>query len=130
MLNDLRRENGAPPVRVSGTLAEAAEGHSRDMGVRNFTAHENPDGDNEEDRIFAAGYVPGNPYRVAENIFWGDATGQSAFDWWAASPGHRANLLNPALVAIGIARVEVPGSEWGWYWTTTHANQFDVAADC
>ena len=130
MLNELRAETGAPPVRVSGTLTKAAEGHSRDMGVRNFTAHTNPDGTTDQQRILAAGYVPGNPYRLAENLYWGNEAGRAAFEWWEASPGHRPNMVNPELVAIGIARVEVPGSTHGWYWTTTHANQFDVAPDC
>ncbi len=129
-INALRAENNAPPVRVSGTLTKAAEGHSRDMGVRNFTLHTNPDGKTELDRMLAAGYVLGNPFQVAENIFWGDATGQGAFTWWAGSPGHRGNMLDPNLTVIGIARVEVPGSTHGWYWTTTHANQFDTAPDC
>lgn len=130
LLNDLRRQQGAAPVQVSGTLAKAAEGHSRDMGVRNFTLHTNPDGKTDLDRMLAAGYVLGNPYQYAENIFWADETGKGAFDWWAASPGHRANMIDPNLTVIGIARVEVPGSAHGWYWTTDHANKFDKAPDC
>ena len=130
MINQLRAENGAPRVRVSGTLTEAADAHSRDMGVRGFFDHTNPDGKTEQDRIVAAGYVLGNPYRLAENIDRTRESGSAAFTSWAESPLHKANMVNHELVAIGIARVNVPGSPHGWYWTTTHANVFDAAPAC
>ncbi|MDQ3412536.1 MAG: CAP domain-containing protein, partial [Chloroflexota bacterium] len=101
-----------------------------DMGVRRFFSHTNPDGTTDQQRIVAAGYVLGTPYQLAENIDRTRATGRAAFAAWEASPGHKATMVNPDLVAIGIGRVEVPGSPHGWYWTTTHANRFDAAPDC
>ncbi len=130
LLSDLRREQGAPPVRVSGTLTMAAEAHSQDMVTRNYFDHINPDGQGIQDRILAAGYVEGNPSRFAENINRPQTTGREVFGSWAASADHLSTMVDPELVAIGIARVEVPGSTLGWYWTTTHTNLFDVAPDC
>jgi uncharacterized protein YkwD len=130
MLNDLRAQTGAPPVLVSGTLTRAAEAHSQDMITRNFFDHINPDGEDFQDRILAAGYVEGSASRFAENIQSPPVTGREAFDNWAGGADQYRTMVDPELVAIGIARVEVPDSDFGWYWTTTHANQFDVTPDC
>lgn len=130
LLNDLRAETGAPPVRVSGTLNTAAEAHSQNMAARNFFDHINPDGDGIRDRILAAGYVEGNASRLAENIDRTREMGREAFESWAGSPDHHRTMVDPELVAIGIARAEVPGLARGWYWTTTHANQCDIVPDC
>ena len=129
LLNEARAAQGAPPVQVSGPLTEAAEAHSQDMVDRNFFDHVNPDGEDFEARIQTAGYEAGSAPRFAENMLRPEETGREAFDIWAGSPDHYANMLDPELVAIGIARVEVPDADF-WYWTTTHANEFDVAPDC
>ena len=128
-INQLRAARGAAPLRVSGTLNAAAEAHSRDMGVRAFFSHTNPDGLGVKDRIVAAGYQLGNPWRLGENIHRVE-TGAAAYAGWAESDGHFANMVNADFAAIGIARVFVPGSPHGWYWTTTHANRFDAAPTC
>jgi uncharacterized protein YkwD len=130
MLNDLRAQTGAPPVQVSGTLNEAAEAHSQDMVTRNFFDHVNPDGQDVRDRILAAGYVEGSASRFAENIDRPRETGREVFDYWEGGADEYRTMVDPELVAIGIARVEVPNSDLGWYWTTTYANEFDVAPDC
>ena len=129
-INQLRATRGAAPVRVSRTLTAAAEAHSQDMGARNFTAHTNPDGKTEIDRIIAHGYQLGNPWKLGENIAWGNESGATTFGQWERSAPHFANMVDPAFEAIGIARVFVPGSTHGWYWTTTHANRFDAAPAC
>ena len=128
-INQLRAAHGAAPVRVSGTLNAAAEAHSRDMGVRGFFSHTNPDGQTVKDRIVAHGYQLGNPWALGENIHRVE-TGAAAYAGWEASAGHHANMVNANFEAIGIARVFVPGSPHGWYWTTTHANRFDAAPAC
>ena len=40
---------------------------------------------------------------AAENLSRGAAPAQDVVDAWLASPGHRANLLDPELVSVGIA---------------------------
>ena len=44
---------------------------------------------------------------------------------WRESAGHNANMLNPNLVAIGIARVFNDESTYGWYWTTEFGGEDD-----
>jgi uncharacterized protein YkwD len=130
LLNELRAQTGAAPVQVSGTLNAAAEAHSQDMIARNFFDDINPDGADVQDRILAAGYVEGSESRFAENIDRPRETGREVFDVWTASPDQYQNMVDPELLAIGISRVELQESPYGWYWTTTYASQFDVAPDC
>jgi uncharacterized protein YkwD len=38
-------------------------------------------------------------------------------DAWIASPGHCANLMNPAFVEVGVACVSTSGASYPTYWT-------------
>jgi uncharacterized protein YkwD len=57
---------------------------------------------------------------IGENIAAGSAqdTAAEAFAMWKGSNEHNANMLDGAFHDIGIGREQVPGSRWGWYWTT------------
>jgi uncharacterized protein YkwD len=124
LINAYRAQNGLEPLAMSPTLTTAARDHSQDMGTQNYFDHTGLNGSTFSQRIAAAGYPGGT---LAENIFAGDQTAQGAFESWRNSPGHNANMLNPAYKAIGIGRANVPGSDWGWYWTTTFGDQVDGA---
>src|SRR5436853_5887938 len=41
----------------------------------------------------------------------------SVMQVWMASPGHRANILNPSFTHIGIGVGYNPNSQWKYYWT-------------
>jgi uncharacterized protein YkwD len=104
LLNLERRAHGLPPFTLDRRLSAAAEGHSRDMGARDFYAHQNPDGVGPARRIYAQG-VERSGTAVAENIHWGvevSARPKQIVRDWMESPGHRANILNPTLTEIGI----------------------------
>lgn len=110
LTNQQRAQHGCSALRVDTHLRTAAREHSRDMQVRHYFEHNSPDGRTPWDRIEAAGYSrPG-----AENIAMGYPTAQAVVDGWMNSPGHRANILNCSLKAVGI------GVEYGWggpWWT-------------
>jgi uncharacterized protein YkwD len=116
LLNFERARRGLPPLRANGTLARAAERHSRNMVTRRFFAHVNPAGGTPLNRVKAAGYLNNAPtFTVGENIGWGEAelsTPLAMHRAWMKSPGHRANLLRPGFrdIGIGIA-LGVPGSK-------------------
>nr|BFE86187.1 hypothetical protein GCM10020093_087880 [Planobispora longispora] len=57
-----------------------------------------------------AGYSDGG----AENIGRGAGSADEAMRTWMSNPGHRGNILNCALRAIGVGVVEGPGGPW---WT-------------
>ncbi|GLY76645.1 CAP domain-containing protein [Actinoallomurus iriomotensis] len=110
LTNQQRAKHGCSALRVNVDLRTAARAHSRDMRVRHYFEHNSPDGKTPWDRIKAAGYSqPG-----AENIAMGYATAQAVVTGWMNSPGHRANILNCSLKAVGIGVEYGSGGPW---WT-------------
>ena len=74
-----------------------------------YFAHDGRDGSQPADRIRAAGYLSsGGAWRIGENLAWGTgelATPRAIVSAWMASPGHRANILQPAYREIGFGVV-------------------------
>lgn len=120
LINNFRAQNGLGPVTLSSTLTAAADYHSADMANRNYFSHDLPGIGSWSQNISNHGYSGGTR---AENIAAGNAGAQATFDQWVNSPGHRANMLNPALSAIGIGRAQ--GGDYGTYWTTTFGGTVD-----
>src|SRR6478752_4517375 len=121
LINEYRAANGLQPYALSQTLSIAADQQSQDMATNNFIGHDGTNGSSVFERVAAAGY-PGASI-IGENVYGLDGTAQAAFNWWKSSPGHNANMLNPDLRAIGIARVNNP--DRGWYWTNTFGSTID-----
>ncbi|MBA3429357.1 MAG: CAP domain-containing protein [Actinobacteria bacterium] len=96
-INAVRSQHLLPRLAVDRTLVRAARAHSRAMLQQDVFAHGDFAG-----RMRAHGVqFP----RLAENLAWGTgsfATARWMVTSWLASPGHRANLLDPRLRAIGI----------------------------
>lgn len=116
-VNHHRALNGVPAVRAERRLGEAAQAHADDMATRDYFDHRAPDGRGMQDRAAAAGY----PWRtLAENLGAGLSSPESTVDSWMTSPGHRANMLDPQHVHIGVGYAQ-PGSggkrpRFGQYW--------------
>jgi uncharacterized protein YkwD len=104
----------APALTLLPGLECAARVHSRDMVVREFFDHDNPDGDGPAERMIAAGVELRS---WGENIAAGSSTAEAAMAQWMDSDGHCANFMNPNFRYIGIGYY--PGGEWGHYWTAT-----------
>lgn len=103
----------APPLQWSAQLASAAEAHSADMATRNYVSHTSPDGNTTSARATAVGYTG----QMSENIGAGYATMDAALTAWIQSPGHCANMMNPAYRDYGIACASAAASTYGTYWT-------------
>lgn len=113
LTNAVRRKEGLPALTWDAALARVARAHSADMLVRGYFRHESPEGRTPHERA-----KEGTPYTLAasgENL-WGAQGDQPLdperlpriiVDTWLASPGHRANLLNPAFtdIGVGVARM-------------------------
>ncbi len=113
-VNRVRRANGLPAVRLSQRLEEAARSHTLYMADSGSFAHEGPNGESVADRVVAAGYA----YRfVAENIAAGQADANEVVVAWMNSPGHRANMLNPIAVEIGVGYTFRVDDPYYHYWT-------------
>jgi uncharacterized protein YkwD len=114
LVNVERAAEGLPPLTYDANLAAAARGHSEDMGLNNYFSHTNLEGHGACDRMTDAGY---NWNYCGENIAAGQPTPESVIDTWMASPGHRANILNPNFCDIGVGYAYVASSTFGHYWT-------------
>ena len=73
---------------------------------RNFFDHEDPRGRKPADRVTSAGV---SWTRVTENLAMNsgmDDPVASAVQGWMESPGHRANILDPAVTHTGVGIAE------------------------
>jgi uncharacterized protein YkwD len=122
LINEYRQNNGVGPLTLSDSLSVASERHSEDMGKYNFFAHDTvkssyyPALAEPWDRMKAEGYAY-NTFK-GENIAAGYETAEEVLQGWRNSPSHNHAMLDGNYNAIGIARVHIPGSKFGWYWTT------------
>ena len=99
-LTNVERENrGVPPLQWDNILGAAARAHTEDMVRNNFFSHTGSDHSNVGQRLTRAGFTWS---RVAENIADGQQSPEEVISTWMNSPGHRANILDPALTHIGV----------------------------
>jgi uncharacterized protein YkwD len=102
----------APPVALSGTLANVALGHANDMAEKNYFEHVDPAGQSPADRVRAVGY---SEKLVGENIAYGPKSVDEVVQGWLDSPGHCENIMDPRFVEMGIGLA--PGHvKRGLYW--------------
>jgi uncharacterized protein YkwD len=102
-VNAYRRNAGAPPLALDSLLNGAALRHSRTMAASNTLSHDV--GGSFGSRMAAIGVRGG-----AENIAAGQRNVPEVMASWSGSPGHAANMRNPAMRRMGVAKV-------GAYWT-------------
>jgi uncharacterized protein YkwD len=106
-VNAARTVRGLRPLRWNSRLLTAAQELADAMVSQHFFDHVTPDGQTLLDRVSATGYLPSAPtWLLAENLGWGTgvlATPISVVTGWINSPGHRRNMLDPALQDIGVA---------------------------
>ena len=131
LLNQQRRMHGRRALSSNRRLARAARKHARDMVRRNYFSHTSPSGASFVDRIMRQDYVdPGEGWTLGENLAWGSyqlATPKSIVRSWMHSPGHRANILNPAFREIGIGVVTgapVAGTDHAATYATSFGRRF------
>ncbi|MFC6084641.1 CAP domain-containing protein [Sphaerisporangium aureirubrum] len=111
LTNEARADQGCGPLRIDEKLRAAARGHSDDMAAKSYFDHTSADGRSPWDRIKAAGYKSS---MFAENIARGQASPEAVVKAWLNSPGHRANIMNCKLKAIGVGVHFGSGGPW---WT-------------
>lgn len=107
LANANRAEAGCDPLRIDARLTEAAQNHSNDMSARDYFDHTTPEGLTFAERIVTAGY----PTPGAENIARGQQNATQVMKSWMESDGHRANILNCQLSAIGVG-LDTDGMYW------------------
>lgn len=111
-INAERTSRGLKALSWDPALAKIAVGHSKDMAVRNYFSHNDPEGHRYTYRYAVAGYVCQRS--SGENIYWYGSSRSSvseeslaskAVDGWMNSSGHRHNILNSSfhLEGVGVA---------------------------
>lgn len=108
LLNAANRDRtaaGLQPLEWDAALAAAARQHAQRMVQMNKLSHQFPDEPPMQDRARQAG---ARFSLVAENVAKGPNV-PGLHTQWMNSPPHRANLLDPALNAVGIAVIQSGG---------------------
>jgi uncharacterized protein YkwD len=103
--NRERSKEDLPPLKWNALLASAARHHAEIMAQHSAISHQFPGEPALVQRIAAVG---ARFSTVAENIAAGQDVGDIHYGWMH-SPGHRANILDPKLTALGVAVVEARG---------------------
>ena len=102
-LNSFRARHGRLALAVSGTLSGIATSHARDLARRQRLDH---NGFRERMAFVRSA--------AAENVLVGCADADCAFRKWAASSGHRANMLRRDVTHYGIASATADNGRRYW----------------
>jgi uncharacterized protein YkwD len=98
LINTERAKEGLKALKADREETMVARAHSKDMFVRGYFAHVNPDGKDPFDRMKEAKIKfksAGENLALAQTL-------QIAHTNLMNSPGHRANIMNPAFGRVGI----------------------------
>jgi uncharacterized protein YkwD len=104
-VNAFRAAEGERSLRRNAKADAAASAHARDMARQGFFGHNGSNGSSVGGRLKAAGC---RFTGAAENIAKGQRSDAEVVAAWAASPGHRRNML-AAYDQYGAARI---GDTW------------------
>jgi uncharacterized protein YkwD len=102
------------PLAWNARLMAASFAHSRDMAQNNHFSHTGTDNSTPSQRVSAAGY---DWSTTGENIAAGQPTIAAVVAAWMGSPGHCANIMNPAFRDFGVACATSASSTYRIYWT-------------
>lgn len=98
LVNEERTKRGLKPLAYDAALTPVARAHSTDMFVRGYFSHYTPEKTDPFDRMNKAGVK----FRTAgENLALG-RTLKICHEGLMNSPGHKANILNPAFGRLGV----------------------------
>lgn len=112
-INSLR----TTPLVVNELLCRAAQKHSEWQAANRKMGHTGEGGSTVSDRVRAEGYVWRS---LGENVAMGYRSANDVVNAWAASPGHRANMLgNFSDLGVG---VEIAGNG-APYWTAVFGDR-------
>ncbi len=103
----------AAPLSRNALLEQSALAYAQDMARYTYMDHTGRDGSSPQQRISAAGYAW---VEAGENLARGVMTADAVVDGWLHSPGHCANLMQPAYTEMGVAFAVNPRDEAGVYW--------------
>jgi uncharacterized protein YkwD len=123
LVNAHRVDMGLQPLQASPSLTASAAWKARHMAALQYFAHDDPAppaARSVAERLGVCGYANAG---WGENIAMGYLTPPDVVAAWLASPGHRANIEDPAFRATGVAVAGTP-----LYWAQDFGAKVDAAA--
>ncbi len=99
VVNQIRAQDGLPALVYHPQLEADAQAYADFLAANGAISH-TADGRTLDVRAEAAGYTTWTA--LGENLAGGYATTDDAVNAWMASPGHRANILNPLFKETGV----------------------------
>jgi len=111
LVNEVRLENGLLALSPNPSLGLAAQQYAQFIAANNVVSH-TADGRTLDQRDEAAGY--GDWTAVGENVAGGYETPDEAMAAWLASPGHKANILNPSFKSISVGVAQASNGTYYW----------------
>jgi uncharacterized protein YkwD len=113
LTNVERTAKGCAALRADSKLHTAAREHGAEMASLQQLAHTGANGSSPGDRMKLAGYDTSAGW--AENVAAGYPTPQAVMTGWMNSEGHRNNILDCSLKAIGVGVARAGNGQL--YWT-------------
>lgn len=105
---------GTGPLQWNSMTEDAARTQAVYLQTNNLFSHTGANGSTVGDRLTATGY---RWNAVGENIAAGYADLAAVMAGWLSSPGHCANIMNPAFVDVGVAlQPGTSGNTYSTYW--------------
>lgn len=123
LTNVERQRAGLPALAANPSLTLAAASYARVLSSEGCWGHACGSVTDFRQRAMQAGY--GGWTRLGENLAAGARTPAAVVAAWMASPGHRANILEPDFREIGIGVAY--GGPAGVYWVQTFGARRDQA---
>ncbi len=105
-MNAQRKANGRKALGRDAKLDQAAQKHACWMGETGTFSHKGAGGSLPKRRIKATGY---RTRLKAENIAFGQSSGQTVIADWMTSQGHRKNILLRGVKEYGIGVANMNG---------------------
>ena len=101
LVNNERRAEGRPALKLDRELTELAQWFADDMNQKGYFSHEAPDGTSMSHRLkrFKIRYSA-----AGENIAQGQDSPGDVVGSWMRSPGHKENIMNGEYRKLGTAR--------------------------
>lgn len=112
-MNAVRAAAGVAPLQPCPALRRSAQEYAMLMSSRDHFGHVGPDGSQPQERMLRQGYTWS---AVGENLAAGQPSVRDVMAAWERSPGHYANLVNPAYGHVGLGHWASEGSRYGDYW--------------
>jgi uncharacterized protein YkwD len=123
LINAQCAASGLNALALDDRLTTLAEVHSLDMAANGCFQHNSCDGTSWATRMQSQ--YPGGA--MGEIIAAGYSTAGSVVDSWMVSPGHKAQILTPGYLGLGVSLVK-GGGQYGTYWTVDFGSLKPVSA--